>query len=71
MAEELGYLDDPAHWNATIDMPYRLNWYQFFWEQDDEGFFGNTVSAVTETRPSGRNANWGDVVSMGVFDYPR
>ena len=32
MAAELGVPHEAAHWNATINMPHRLRWYDFFWD---------------------------------------
>eukprot|EP00966_Prymnesium_polylepis_P199868 4631929-Prymnesium_polylepis.1 len=71
MAAELGMAGDAVHWNATVDMPHRLRWYDWGWERAEPNWFGNNARTVTTKQPSGHYANWGQFVSIGTFDYPR
>ena len=46
MAEILGYPEDPAHWNQTVNFPNLQQNLENLWELDTPAMFGGTSGGV-------------------------
>ena len=46
MADILGYPEDPAHWNETVNFPNLEQTLENSWEMDTPGMFGATSGGI-------------------------
>ena len=46
MANILGYTEDPAHWNETVNFPHLLESMEHQWQLETEGMYGSTSGGI-------------------------
>ena len=46
MADILGYPEDPAHWNETVNFPHLQQNMENQWEMDTPGMYGATSGGI-------------------------